>query len=498
MKKRLSIGVLAIFISLALVESGLSAPQLSGISRDDTHRRIAPSEWRRMKTAERMDKQGMLHRTTAVVDKSEEMLRIPDIAPEKTGFTVAKTPPTVEFVVIPIENRYFFEGPTKDKGPGLWTAWGQGTYNPNNGKFYGSIGDHIFFDSRLHITEYDPQTKSIRTFPEINKACGLPIDYGDGKIHGTLDFYGGNTMYFMTYWTEYPQPREELFDLGYEGGRLLSFDVDKEKLTDFGVPMKRVSWPYHRMDRKRGLMYAVGSMNEFLCYDIKNQKVLYAGYPPAGMLWYDRCMIVDEETGCAYSSNLSHSDPEIHIIKYDSSKNRFFKMKSSVPLTESKALQGNHIRAHTPRKAKDGWFICITRAGRMFKFFPEEDRVEDLGFCWAAPPEQLYTTSIAISPDDKYIYYVPAAHGGTHKLGGPVVQYNTVTGERKALAFLFPYFYEKYGYITGGTFSVSIDEKGERLFIVMNGAFAKFDPTGGDVFGDPSVMVIHIPESERQ
>ncbi|MCL6630374.1 MAG: hypothetical protein K6U00_12330 [Armatimonadetes bacterium] len=278
----------------------------------------------------------------------------------------------------------------------------------------------------------------------------------------------------------------------------MSFDVDKEKLTDFGVPMKRVSWPYHRMDRKRGLMYAVGSMNEFLCYDIKNQKILYAGYPPAGMLWYDRCMMVDEETGCAYSSNLSRDDPQIHIIKYDSSKNRFFKMKSSVPLTESKTLQGNHIRAHTPRKAKDGWFICITRAGRMFKFFPDEDRIDDLGFCWAAPPEQLYTTSIAISPDDKYIYYVPAAHGGTHKLGGPVVQYNTITGERKALAFLFPYFYEKYGYITGGTFSVSIDEKGEKLFIVMNGAFAKFDPTGGDVFGDPSVMVIHIPESERK
>jgi hypothetical protein len=154
-------------------------------------------------------------------------------------------------------------------------------------------------------------------------------------------------------------------------------------------------------------------------------------------------MIVDEETGCVYSANASRDDPEIHIIKYDSSKNRFSKMNSATPKTDSTALERDFIRAHTPHRSKEGWFICITRSGRMFKFWPDQDKTEDLGLCWPAPTEKLYTTSIAISPDDKYIYYMPGAHGNTHTLGGPVVQYNTVTKERKALAFLFPYLYDE-------------------------------------------------------
>lgn len=484
---------LAFVITLLPIIAAAQQP----LTRSNMNRRLAPSEWLRSRMVQKMDKQGLRFKTTAVSDCSDDMLRIPDILEQKDGFTIAQKPPVVDLVIVPVNPRFFFEPPDKKMGVGLWTAWSQGTYHPPIGKFYGAVGNHIFYDSRLHIVTYDPHTKSVQISPEINTLLGLPIDYGDGKIHGYLDFYNGNTMYFCTYWTEYPQPSESQFQSGYEGGRLLSYDVETGKLTDFGVPMKRVSWPYHRLDAKRGLMYAVGSLNEFMCYDIKSGKLVWAGYPPDGMTWHDRNMLLDEQTGCVYSSNLNPEDPDVHIIKYDPQKNRFFKMKSCVPKTECKCLLPNQIRAHTPRRSKDGWFVCITRSGRMFKFYPDEDRVEDLGFCWPAACDKLYTTSLAISPDDRYVYYIPAAHGGAHRLGAPVVQYNTQTGERKALAFLFPYLYEKYGYIAGGTFSISIDEKGERLFILMNGAFNEFDPNGGDVFGDPSVIVIHIPESER-
>ena len=88
--------------------------------------------------------------------------------------------------------------------------------------------------------------------------------------------------------------------------------------------------------------------------------------------------------------------------------------------------------------------------------------------------------------------------GKAHLEGTPIVQYNTQTGKRKVIAFLFPYFYDKYGYIPGGTFSIKLDDKGEQLFILFNGAFTEFDPEGGDMFGDPSVMLVHIPESERR
>ncbi|MGC8863888.1 MAG: hypothetical protein ACP5R5_14110, partial [Armatimonadota bacterium] len=74
---------------------------------------------------------------------------------------------------------------------------------------------------------------------------------------------------------------------------------------------------------------------------------------------------------------------------------------------------------------------------------------------------------------------------------------NTSQGADGLTVTLFPCLYERFGYICGGSFSVSADETGARLFIIMNGAFAEWKPDGGDVFGDPSVIVLHIPESER-
>ena len=80
-----------------------------------------------------------------------------------------------------------------------------------------------------------------------------------------------------------------------------------------------------------------------------------------------------------------------------------------------------------------------------------------------------------------------------------MVQYDTVTGTQKVLAFTFPYYFEKYGYTPGGTFSIKLDDTGERLFVLWNGAFVEHEEgeAKGDVFGQCSVMLIHIPESER-
>ncbi len=72
------------------------------------------------------------------------------------------------------------------------------------------------------------------------------------------------------------------------------------------------------------------------------------------------------------------------------------------------------MRAHTKNKTKEGWFIGVVSAdtagsgGEIFKFYPDEDRVEDLGLCWAG--EHRYTASLAMSPDEKYRLLYP---GGT-------------------------------------------------------------------------------------
>jgi len=68
----------------------------------------------------------------------------------------------------------------------------------------------------------------------------------------------------------------------------------------------------------------------------------------------------------------------------------------------------------------------------------------------------------------------------------------------KVLAFLHPFYYEKYGYTVSGTFSVRLDDKGEKLFILWNGAFTDIkEGQKSDVFGLCSTMLIHIPANER-
>ena len=386
---------------------------------------ISDSEKERKIVVERMDKMNLLSKTKAVIVKSKEMLKIPESVKHLNDFTVAKTPPTIEFAIIPLENRYLKSVP-KGYFQGAWSSWSQGNYYAPTQKYYAAIGNHGFYYPELYLIEYDTQTKSVKTLPKINDFLGqTDSKFGDGKIHGWLDFYNSSELYFCTYWCQYPEPSEEEFQSGYEGGAIMSYNVVTKKFTNFGVPMPRSSWPYHRMDTKRGLMFAVGMFGEFLCYDVNKQETRFAGYLPEGMRWFWRTMLVDEETGFVYSTNnFIKSDSCAHFVKYDPVKNRFYKLNSQVP-QDSITGKGGQMRAHTKRKTKDGWFMGVLVGdpdgtdGGLYKFYPDEDRVEDLGLCWSG--KYRYTTSLAMSPDEKYVYYFPAAHGKAYLEGAPLV-----------------------------------------------------------------------------
>ncbi len=307
---------------------------------------IAPSELERKKVVEKKDKKGLRFKTTAVIEKSKKMLEIPESVKHLNDFSVAKTPPSIEFVIVPFENRFH---PTVPEGyfHGVWSNWSQGTYHVSTKTFYSSVGSHGFYKPRLYLVKYDTQTKTIESLPEINEVLGrADSKFGDGKIHGWLDFYNGSDLYFCTYWCQYPEPSEEEFQSGYEGGLIMNYNVITGKFSNFGVPMPRSSWPYHRMDTKRGLMFAVGMFGEFMCYDIPNRQIRFAGYLPEGMRWFWRTMLVDEETGFVYSTNNLPSDTTINIIRYDPVKNRFFKMKSTVPANRITGKYGTNARTY--------------------------------------------------------------------------------------------------------------------------------------------------------
>src|SRR5205085_1070176 len=101
-----------------------------------------------------------------------------------------------------------------------------------------------------------------------------------------------------------------------------------------------------------------------------------------------------------------------------------------------------------------------------------------------------------LSPDERFLYYLPGAHGQATLHGTPVLQYEIATGRRKVLAFLAPAFERTHDYVPAGTYGVKISGDGSTLYANFNGhpadriRPANMRPNG---FGLTAFAAIHIP-----
>ena len=467
---------------------------------------LSPEATEEKATAEKLDKENLLYSGRVLVDTDTQMLVPPEHIARYEGkyFTVAKTPPKVEFGVIPSTPQFFPE-PKDEHHRAMWASWSQSAYYPENGNFYTAIGDNGSYDAHLYLVEYDPQRMRIGLSAEINEVLGRSQDvFSEGKIHGNLDFMDGPYLWYCTYWSKYPVVFEEDFATGYTGGHIMAYNVETKEFFDFGVPMPRASWPGHRVDTQRRMLYAIGYDCEFLAWDIKTKKVQWAGMLPEGMVWSNRVFLIDDVTGKVYTCNQHPDDTERNLIEYDPAKNKFQLLDAAMPPNEQvegqEPIEGRSMmRGVTWERGPDGLFIGVTHSGELFSFDPDENEVKDLGINW--PGKERYTTAMQRSPGGRYVYYAPGAHGHGNRDGSPLIQYDTKTGKRKVIAFLSPYYFKKYGYTPSGAFSVKLDDKGERLFICWNGGFFEYEDTVGErtksLFRHNSLMLVHIPESER-
>ena len=76
------------------------------------------------------------------------------------------------------------------------------------------------------------------------------------------------------------------------------------------------------------------------------------------------------------------------------------------------------------------------------------------------------------------------------------MQFDVRPRTKKVIAFLHPFYQEKYGYIPLGTFSSALSPEGDKLFITWNGN--RSGALHGRFRWDAvALTVIHIPQSER-
>jgi hypothetical protein len=273
----------------------------------------------------------------------------------------------------------------------------------------------------------------------------------------------------------------------YQGDWILRCDpkTGKTEVVAQG-PVPKHCIPNSVLDPERMIFYggtAAGSGSDsdgvqFFAYDVLNRKLLYSG--PHGP---PRYMIFARSSGKVYFVP-DREDMVGDLMCYDPAKGgEPYKINASLGL-RSATQETPQGMVYTVSKGTKGGETQI------YAFNTKTEKAEVVGP--AAVGTAQYITSMDADPSGRYLYYIPGAHGGADKDGTPVVQFDTQTRKRKVIAFLHPYFKDKYGATLVGTFSSAVDPSGDKLYITWN------VNRGSRAWDCCALTVIHIPESERR
>jgi len=405
-----------------------------------------------------------------VVDTSDDFLKsTADLLPD---VKIAKTAPTIEFMYLP----------GQDYKGNPWSAWGDSTFA--NGKYYTAFGDHLAPGGNAYIYEYDPEKKSFRQLCDIRKVLNLQEGmYTPGKVHTTLTVASDGWIYFGTHRGSTTVTSKAP---GYKGDWIIRChpETGKAEVVVEG-PVARHCIPTGFLDPQRLIFYAgtapptadKDAKVHFFAYDVKNRKMLCdVEDGPA------RAMVFSKSNGRVWYNQSSGGS----LMRYDP-------IKGGDPIK----IEGDiGIRAATD-ETPNGIVYTVSQGNKkgesgsdLYAFNVKTETIEKIG-----PMEvgtSLYITSLDIDPTGRYIYYVPGAHGGAERDGSPVVQFDLKTKTKKVLAFLHPFYKEKYGAIPSGSYSVALSDKGDKLFITWN-----TNRSTAKVWECMAMTVLNIPEAER-
>jgi len=398
------------------------------------------------------------------------------------AFQVATTTPTVDLAF------------HRDLGPNavnrrLWSSWGD-ICAASDGTVYCGIGDHgndAGGDARCFIYRWLPARKELRQVVDMNAVvpprAGQPawskvharIDEGpDGKIYFSCTLNDGNRAKLPQY-----QWNDEL-----PGGQIYRFDPATGETKVFAnLPAKRCT-AASVLDRARNTWWCnleAGDGNALWGLDLATKQVAHKS--PDGCITFNRNFALGRDGSIYFNGDGG-------VWKYEASSRQLKKTDSGFPDSPG-------MRSSTAESSAGYIYGTTHGSNQLFQYCPANDKLDLLGPTWLAGE---YTTVTVLSPDERFLYYVPGAHGRAFGYGTPIVQYEIATGQRKVIAFLAEAFEKEHGYLPAGTYGVKLSADGGTLFVNFNGHAADsirpthMRPNG---FGLCAFAAIHIPRSER-
>ena len=399
-----------------------------------------------------------------VTDRSDAFLKPTGTLRE--GVAIARESPTIDLL--------YYGGQDHPGKP--WSVWGDGCVA--GGKYYSAIGDHLAPKGTGQVYEYDPATKQLRLLVDLRKflegSGTLPagMNYTPGKVHSRIDLGADGWLYYAGH---RGSTRTTTDANGFKGEWIYRTHPQSGKTEIVAThPVPKHVIPMSVVDPVRQIFYggtapgtdAANQNVQFFAYDLKNRKLLLTADDGP-----KRCAILSRTTGRLYWDGK----------RYDPATNKITPCPGAPD-----------VRSATEETPQGIVYGTTDRSADIWAFNVKTETLEQLGP--GAVGTQEYTVSMDADPTGRYLYYIPGAHGGAPRDGTPVVQFDVKTRTRKVIAFLEPYYSEKYGYTPDGTFGTALDAKGEILYVTWNG-MRKGAPKGWE---SCALTAIHIPASERK
>lgn len=419
---------------------------------------------------------------------SPELLATPaDVATQLAAgkivaFEVAKTPPRVELAL------------HDNLGPAaatrrLWSSWGDIAV-ARDGRVYCAIGDHgndVGGDARCFVYCWNPADSALRQIVDMNQV--VPPRAGQpawSKVHARLDEGADGKIYFSCTLNDGNRARDPKYGFGehLSGGQLYRYDPATGKTEQFASLPPRRCTATSLLDRTRNIWWCnleAGTGDALFGLDLATGKPVYQGTD--GMVAFNRAFAL------LGNGNLLYNGAE-GFAQLDRATHKITNTRSAIPDSPG-------MRCAT-RESQVGQLFGIShKTNQLFRYAPAKDELTMLGHSWLAGE---YTADCTLSPDEKFVYYLPGAHGKAWQSGTPVIQYDVAADRRKVIAFLAPVFDRQHNYVPAGTYGIDLSADGSTLYVNFNGhpsdtiRPAKMKPIG---FGLTAFVAIHIPASER-
>ncbi len=418
--------------------------------------------------------QETLEAPLAALPASPVLLRPP--ADLQGEFRVAAVAPRLDFAVYP----------GQIEGARLWSSWGEAVF-ASDGKFYASLGDHDAPHGAAYVYAIDPARRTVRRVVDFNAQLKRGADqYTPGKIHCPLVEGSDRALYFFGY---RGSVRHTTQAADYTGDWLLRYRLDEGTTDNLGIAVPFSSVPVLAATSEGHSLYGLSvpgqTMPEptaqFFHYDLRAGKLVHhAAISAPG----PRAIVVGDGDRAYFGIREEPAGAGL-LVCYDPAQGKLRRTDLKIP--------GDGMLRAASRVDKNGVAWCFSKDGVVFALDTRRERIREVTRAFVAGKQ--YVAACRLGPHERYLYYVPDAHGRSSEIGSPLIQLDVRTGQRKVLAFLNDYVRQQQGYNLGGTYGLALNEDGSQLLINWNGA--KLPAGRQSEFGLCSTMIVHIPASER-